>query len=439
MTREPRIGFVSIAAPWFDTATAQGHLEATRQWLTGQGAVFGPERLITGMPELERAISELDTARVDVLVLQIGTFPDGNAPVRLAEELRVPVILHGLPEPDLSASVPLNSLCGVNLSTFTLSALKHPHSFVFGHPRDDALRRHLVGHLRAAFSLKGMRGKRLALVGFRAPGFYPCVFDELLLRRKLGLAVEHVGLHRLVEQIGQARRKAAPHESFPTTEGGRLSEDAVASQERYYGALTELLQDGGHDLVAIKDWPEIEHFDPDVPGGFWPALGWVQDDGVNLAPEGDVNGAVSMQLAADISGRHPFFADISAWNDADSTLHLWHYGGAPSLARDAAEVRFGQEGREVEFTLEPGRATLVRLGLMDGSLRLLSIAVEIVDQRLTLRRAAGLARTLDNGAGEVVRRMLEDGWEHHVSLAYGDRREAVRAFGRFAGIPVTEL
>lgn len=439
MKQELRIGLISVAVPWFDTATAQAHLERTRAWLGGRWTVAGPERLVTGAGELEEAIRELDEARVEALVLQIGAFPDGEAPVRLAEALRIPIILHGLPEPDLSSGVALNSLCGVNLSTFTLSALGHPHSFVLGDPGDGALQASLEGHILAALSLGRMRGKALALIGFRAPGFYPCVFDELLLRRKLGVAVKHVGLHELVARLEQGDSKKAPHGSFPTIEGGSLSPEAVASMERYYGALTRLLEEGQHDLVAIKDWPEIEHFDPEIPGGFWPALGWVQDDGVNLAPEGDVNGAVTMQLAADLSNEHPFFADISSWDDEESTLYLWHYGGAPSLARDREQLRFGEEGREVEFTLKSGPATLVRLGLVDGSLRLLSIAVEILDRPVTLRRAAALARTLETPAGQVVRSMLEDGWEHHVTLAYGDQREAVRAFGRLAGISVTEL
>jgi L-fucose isomerase-like protein len=439
MNGKRRVGLVSVAVPWFDTETAQGHLDVTRAWLADQWTVAGPNQLVTGTRELEDAIGVLSEARIEAVVLQIGTFPDGSFPVRLAEELRVPVILHGLPEPDLSTAVPLNSLCGLNLSTFSLSALGHQHSFVFGDPADGKVREQLAGHIKGALSLRGMRGRSLALIGFRAPGFYPCVFDELLLRRKLGVALEHIGLHELVARIGEGKRKEAPHDSFPTIEGGRLSDEAVASMECYYAALSSLLQDHGQDLVAIRDWPEIEHFAKDVPGGFWPALGWIQDDGVNLAPEGDVNGAVTMQLAADLSGEHPFFADISAWSDADSTLHLWHYGGAPSLARDAGEVRFGQEGREVEFTLKPGPATLLRLGLSDGSLRLLCIGVEILDRPVTLRRAAAVVRTANGSAGGVVQRMLEDGWEHHVSLAYGDQREAIRAFAKFAGIQVTEL
>ena len=131
--------------------------------------------------------------------------------------------------------------------------------------------------------------------------------------------------------------------------------------------------------------------------------------------------------------------DISAWDDAASTLTLWHYGGAESLARDPDEIRYCEWGREVEFTFRPGRATLARLGLHRGELRLLSIAVEMLDERVTLRRAAGLARTLHRPAGQVVRQMIDEGWEHHPCLVYGDVGAELAAIARLAGIPYTAL
>jgi len=305
------VGLVSVAVPWFDAETAARRLTETRQALETSFTVVGPDRLIMTADDLEDVIPSL--AQVDVLVLQIGTFPDGNAPARLAEALRVPIVVHSLPEPSLDRGVPLNSLCGANMSTFTLNALEHPHSFVHADPTvgDDMAR--LAQHVHAGLSLAGLRGQRLSLVGFRAPGFYPCAFDELLLRRWLGVRIEHIDLHEIFTRLDQGLRSKARQDRFPTIEGGELSNEAIEWIERYYGALSGLLSDGAHDLIAIKDWPEIEHFDDAVPGGFWPALGWAQDDGVDVAPEGDVNGAVTMRIASDISVDPPFFADISAF------------------------------------------------------------------------------------------------------------------------------
>lgn len=440
MNPRPTIGLVSLAAPWFDTAAARSYLDATRRWARSEFDVVGPPGLIFDAADVEEAIAALRSAAepVEALLLQIGTFPDGSAPARLAEATGLPVVVHSLPEPSLTSDVRLNSLCGANMSTFTLSALRHPHSFVHADPADAAGASRLAQHLRAAVTLRRLRGQRLTLLGFRAPGFYPCVFDELLLRRRLGVAVEYLDLDAVRRRVDLAVRKSAPHERFPTIGGGDLSPEAVAWMEAHYAALASALADGNHDLVAIRDWPELERFDPSIPGGLWPALGWVQDDGIDLAPEGDVNGAVTTRVAASLSGQVPFFTDVSAWDDTTSTVTLWHYGGATGLARDPAEVRFADDGRGVEFTLRPGKGHLIRIGLQDGDLRMLSVGVEVLDQRVTLGRAAGLARTR-TPAGEVVHRLLDDGWEHHVTLLYGELDEAIRAFAKHAGLPLTEL
>ena len=434
--RPQTVGIVSVAVPWFDTSAAAANLAATRRAVAASYQITGPDQLVTSSEQLEAALPEL--AEADALLLQIGTFPDGNAPARLAEALGVPIVVHSLPEPSLEEGVPLNSLCGANMSTFTLTALRHPHSFVHADPAADEGARELDQHLRAALSLARLKGQRVSLIGFRAPGFYPCAFDELLLRRTFGVRLEHVDLHEIFRRVEENLPAEGHQDEFPTIEGGELGDDAVAWIRRYYGALKSLLQDGDHDLVAIKDWPEIEHFDEDIPGGFWPALCWAQDDGVDLAPEGDVHGALSMRIAKDLSGDEPFFADISAFDEDDSTLTLWHYGGATKLARDQDEIRFGAEGREVEFTLKPGRGHLIRLGLHEGGLRLLSIAVDILDERVTLRRAGAKARS-SSPAKTVVRTMLDQGWEHHVTLAYGDLADGIRAFAKQAGLPLTEL
>jgi L-fucose isomerase-like protein len=207
--------------------------------------------------------------------------------------------------------------------------------------------------------------------------------------------------------------------------------------ERYYAALTNVVRSSGHRVIAIKDWPEF--FEAEIPGGFWPALGWLQEDGVVLAPEGDVNAAVTMALQHNLTGGNPSLVDIGAWDDEGSTLLLWHYAGAESLARDREEIRYDRFGREVEYTFKPGPATLARVGLFRGQLRLLTIVVEMQDQRVTLRRAAGLARTVNTPAGEVVQRLLGEGWEHHPCLVYGDLSTEFAGIARLAGLAHTAL
>jgi L-fucose isomerase-like protein len=431
------LGILSIGVPYFGVATATDYLVATREVLEPHYRLVGPAEMVVDPGALDAIIDEFQAAHVGAVLLQIGTFPDGEAPARVADRLDVPIVVHALPEPHLDREVTLNSLCGANMTTFTLTALDRPHLFCFGDPRDPAAQRDLLARLNAATSLSALRGSRIGLVGFRAPGFYPCTFDELLLRRTLGLAIDHIALSELARELDRGERRKAPRTRFPCIEGGELPAEAIERMERYFAALTNVVAASDQQVIAIKDWPEF--FEADVEGGFWPALGWLQEDGVVLAPEGDVNAAVTMALQHNLTGGIPTLVDVGAWNDDDSTLLLWHYAGAESLARDRAEIRFDLFGREVEYTFKPGPATLVRIGLYHGQLRLLTIAVEMQERRVTLRRAAGWARTVHTPAGDVVQRLLAEGWEHHPCLVYGDLTDEFAAIARLVGLAHTAL
>jgi L-fucose isomerase-like protein len=437
-TRRLPVGLISVGVPWFDVAAAQKNLDETRAWLQTKWPVVGPTQLVTDTAALESAIEEfLTVGRPEILVLQIGTFPDGEAPLAIAERLRVPIILHSLPEPDIEKEIALNSLCGANLSTFTLTEMGLAHKAIHGSVSDPAVQAEMSAYIQAGLALAAVRRLRLGLVGFRAPGFYPCVFDELLIRRTFGLGLDHISLGEVTLALQSGQRRKAPVEAFPAIGGGSLSAEAVTWIERHYAALSSVLEASGKRLFAIKDWPEIMGLND--PGGIWPALGWLQEEKYLIAPEGDVNAGLTMALLNGLTGDVPFFADISAWDDQASALALWHYGGAPCLARSKEEIRYGSEGREVQFTLKPGRATLARVGLHHGTFRILAIGVEVLDRTVKLRRAGAWVRTLNNPAGEVVHSMLDQGWEHHVVLVYGDAGPALRAVSRFTGLPLTIL
>jgi L-fucose isomerase-like protein len=435
---QTKVGLVSIGVPWFDATVAKTHLSNTQDYLSKFWNLAGPLEVITGNEKLEETIQFFKIENpVDVLILQIGTFPEGEDPLHLAEQLNIPIILHALPEPDLEKSIALNSLCGVNMTTYAFNALDIPHTFVIGDILEKTVQEEMEAQIRAALALAELKRTRLALVGFRAPGFYPCVFDELLLRKKLGVKLDHINLGAIMTELNTGDRKALPVSLFPTIEGGQLPPEAVVMFEKYYAALTKVLDLDVHRLYAIKDWPEIMGLE--YPGGIWPVLGWMADDGRLLAPEGDVNAAVTVALLNFITGKIPFFADIVTWNDSNSSFLLWHYGAAPSLAADKKDILYGNEGREVQFTIKPGRATLARLGLYKGSFRLMTISCEVLDTPVTLRRASAWVQTINNPAGEIMRSILENGWEHHFILVHGNVQREFEIISRLTGIPITNL
>jgi len=259
----------------------------------------------------------------------------------------------------------------------------------------------------------------------------------LLLRRTFGLAMDYIDLDEVKEAFASQDRKKAPAGRFPVIGGGELGSQAVAMMEQHYAALSHVFEHSGVSLFAIRDWPEL--FDVEAPAGLWPALGWLQDDGYLIGPEGDVNAAVTMKLGSSLTCGVPFFSDVSGWHDHDSSLVLWHYGGAPSLAKDVADIHYGNEGREVQFTLKPGKATLMRVGMFKSSFRLLGITGQILDKTLQIGRAGGYFQTTRTPAGQVIDHILENGWEHHYILFYGDLSSELKTLSKLTALPLTLL
>ena len=164
-----------------------------------------------------------------------------------------------------------------------------------------------------------------------------------------------------------------------------------------------------------------------------------QDSGFIVAPEGDLNAALTMAVASSWTQTPVFLADVVGKDEHDGTLTLWHYGCAESLARDPDGIRYLEDGHDVEFTLKQGRGILFRLGRNGQGYRALSVPVQVVPEPVRLRRAACKVRPIGASASEVLDALLNEGWDHHVCLVYGEVEQEAAAFARCAGFTLSEM
>jgi L-fucose isomerase-like protein len=91
-----------------------------------------------------------------------------------------------------------------------------------------------------------------------------------------------------------------------------------------------------------------------------------------------------------------------------------------------------------EFAFKPGRITLARLSQSKNQLRLVIGGGEVLKRPLSFSGTSGVVR-FDRPAGEVLDAVIGEGLEHHMSLAYGDHRPALRRLARMLDIPALEL
>ncbi|MEM8742553.1 MAG: hypothetical protein AAGE13_13805, partial [Pseudomonadota bacterium] len=127
---------------------------------------------------------------------------------------------------------------------------------------------------------------------------------------------------------------------------------------------------------------------------------------------------------------------------ADNTGVLWHCGQAPpSMAGAPAAATIHTNRRMpllLEFPLKPGRVTLARISQAQGVPKMVLAAGEMLDRPMAFTGTSGVIR-FDAPVSLVMPRLIEAGLEHHMALAYGEHRPALRELAGAMGLPVQEL
>ena len=207
---------------------------------------------------------------------------------------------------------------------------------------------------------------------------------------------------------------------------------------RLIAAVMKLKEKFFVDTFAMRCWPEVilnEFYGIAVCS----TLGHLTNHGYLTACEGDIYGAVMMRIGQIISGELPFFCDLIICEGDHGTV--WHCGAAPcGLAKPGCTPELhcsatveggGVKGCTGEFPLKPGRVTLARLGeTRDGrGFRMLVCPGTGIDTDLFVR-GTPLNVKFDAGCEAVRREVMENGWEHHYALMYGDRVDELTALCR---------
>ena len=389
------------------------------------------------------------SAGVDGVIMHFATFPVGAAVSAAAMELDVPILLLANPEEAGPGQMwEQNSFCGANMAAHGLRRLAKPYSFVFGHPAETV--RELAASLAALRVRRALRRQRVGLIGGRVPGFYTSNCDELQLRRDLGTTVE------VVDQLEVVR--ASETLSDDEIAVGREALGKIAKRvnqvddaelllaARLYVALGKTTVKYRLTSLAVRCWPEWGDLFGIAPCA---VIGMLNDHGLLTSCEGDVTGAVSMELLRAAAGDGlPFFVDLIQFDYERNTGVVWHCGAAPSgLCRRFDETQLrkhmrvdggDKKGVTNDFALKPGRITLAKYDTdVDGRQRLLLAAGEAMDTEPFIR-GNPLRIRFDGAVKNLVGAIMDKGFEHHYAVIHADVAEPLRHFARWQGIELVE-
>ena len=459
-----RLGILPLGRPTFDVEFAEENLAAMLAALDASGhEVIGPRDLLFDEAATRVAIADLQAAGVEqVLILQV-TFTDASMTVAIGAAFDQPLSIWAVPEPRLGGRLRLNAFCGLNLASHALGLNGRAFGWLYADPTGDV--EHDLTALLAGECSSGkldpatvpattdagkaiaqaVNGRRIARIGEHPVGFDTCAYDKDTMKSLAGVEVDELALDDLFD-----RARAVPAEvaadlrvqaDTQLTGLDQVNPDELDRSLRLKAGLDTLRDTGGYDAFAIRCWPETF---TNYGGAVCGPAAMMGEGRVPCACEADVYGALTQLVLMEAAKAPVFLTDLVDMDVDDNTGVVWHCGQAPISMRDPdvpAEATIHTNRKQpllYQFPLKPGEVTLMRISQAHGRPRMVLSHGEMLKRPMAFTGTSGILR-FDRPAGAVLKDLIASGLEHHMALAYGDHREALRGAAGAMGLPLLEL
>jgi L-fucose isomerase-like protein len=425
---------------------------------------FTPHGAVYNLDQAEVVAEYFGRQKVDGLMLCPLDFGDERSASKIAEKLRVPVLLYATKEPPAPDNASLervsDSYCG-NLSMASgLYRRKIPFHYAgLFFPEEADLLKEVETFIRAVAVVKGLKNARIGQVGVRPPTFETVGYDETAMIKKFGQNMIYTEVADIVERAkGYADDDPQVQEVIADIKRSvrtiTVADDYLIKAAKVEAALVEFWQKSRLSVMAMQCWPTIVH----TMGISMCALfGRLTQRHLLTACETDILGALSMLVnyQAALGETLPHFVDWTIQHRQNPNYLLaWHCGNAPvCLAKNPQDIALRsrvdmkgdlpiKEGDHMaglfQFQLKPGKVTFCRLAEYDDEWKMLIAPGEIVPSDETL--AGTWAWVAVNDHARLYRTLVEEGFIHHASMIHGDQTQALLEACKFLDIkPVVVL
>ncbi|UWQ15372.1 hypothetical protein K3556_05635 [Aliiroseovarius sp. M344] len=459
-----KLGILPLGRPTFDVPFAEEKLAAMLDALEATGhEIIGPRELLFDEDATRAGISGLQAANVgQVLILQV-TFTDASMTVAIGAAFDQPLSIWAVPEPRLGGRLRLNAFCGLNLAAHALGLSDRAFGWLYADPSADVVAELsvLLAGKRPAGKLtprdppeateqghriaQAVHGRRIARIGEHPVGFDTCAYDKDAMHLLAGVEVDELSLDDLFskaravpDQVAEKLHKEASAQLDGIDE---VDPTELDRSLRLKAGLDELKGRGGYDAFAIRCWPETF---TEYGGAVCGPASMLGEARVPCACEADVYGALTQLILMEAANAPVFLTDLVDMDASDNTGVVWHCGQAPLSMHDpeiAVEATIHTNRKQpllYQFPLKPGEVTLMRISQAHGRAHMVLSHGEMLRRPMAFTGTSGVLR-FDRPAGEVLNDIIASGLEHHMALAYGDHRAALRGAAGALGLPLLEF
>jgi L-fucose/D-arabinose isomerase len=288
----------------------------------------------------------------------------------------------------------------------TMDQLDKTYTRVWGDINDSDVLEKVMRYIRAAASIKRLRGQTYGVFGGRPLGMYTAVSNLDQWQMAFGLDIEHVEQYDVVQQsekvdadkVEKAFAWLEKHVGNIHYDGGKLTPEKLKLQIRSYYATKAIIEEKQLDFVGFKSHGDLTDYfvTMDITEAFLnDPYDW---DGpkepVVAATEADMDAALTMQIMKHLTGEPVLFCDVrhydaenDVWCFANSGTHATYFAGrSKDPAENLKKVSFYPEvsyypagGASVQHFAAPGPITMARLARKNGRYWMAVVPAEFVD------------------------------------------------------------
>jgi L-fucose isomerase-like protein len=404
--------------------------------------------LAEGQPQLEECVRQVVTdpqsavaagrlcydQRVDALCVIAAAWFEDYLVLDLLEECRAPVIAWARP------GMETGSLCGMQQLCFILRELRRPYLFLF-EPADSRTGiQRATAYAMAAALANQLRRARIGFLGQRIQGMTEITAHELALKGAFGPRVVGIDSHAFAQRVETIEPDGlAQGWQALAARVGSVTATAEAGLEslRVYEALKAEAVEGGLSAVAAGCYPHLM-------GKVCLAASLLGEQGIPVACEGDVNGALGMLILTRLSAQPVHNADLLDPIPAENSIIFSHCGaGAFSLAADPAQITLGpvrlmNRGVCCLFPARPGPVTLLNIVPTLDGYRMAVLPGQAIETDMVFP-GNPLRVQFQPDYRRILAWIAGQGLGHHWMAGYGDLAQPLSDLSALTGCELVQM
>lgn len=337
--------------------------------------------LIFELDEIEKVVTKMKKAEVDGIFLPHCNFGTEEIAIRIAKQLRVPVLLWGGRDVEpVPGQIRLqDTQCGLFATSKGFLRAHVPFSYIVNcYVEEERFAKGFLEFISVVSIVQAFRKKlRIMQIGARPRPFFSVMYNESDIFSKFGVEVVPQPYYEIIDKVKDIIDKNSVdfrekiQEMSSRIDCSRLSEEnlkkIVALKEviRYFAELNNCY------AIASECWtllPQTLGIRPCAVNGELTGMG------LPVACETDVLGAITSLLvqAADLNRTPTFFADVTIRHPHnDNAELLWHCGPFPYALKAPEEKGFISEIGKGQWRIKDGDITICRFDGVDDTYKLL--------------------------------------------------------------------